>query len=126
MTAAREQRPVCYYNGACPICRREIEHYKGGADGDAVLWHDLGPDPLALESRGIDRAAAKRQLHVIDAEGRLHAGVAAFIVIWRSMPRYRWLGRVVGWRPLRPLVEALYDRVIAPLLFAWNRHRGRI
>lgn len=126
MTAGQDTRPVCYYNGACPICRREIAHYKDGADGDAVVWHDLGADPLALESWSIDRAAAKRRLHVIDRDGRLHAGVGAFIVIWRSMPRYRWLARVVGWRPLRPLVEALYDWVVAPLLFAWNRRRGRI
>jgi len=126
MTSETLDRPVCYYNGACPVCRFEIEHYKNGPDGAAVRWHDLSGDPEALAAFGIDRTQAKRRLHVIDEAGRLHTGVDAFIVIWQRMPRYRWLGRFVAWRPLRPLAGALYDTVAAPLLFHWNRWRGRI
>lgn len=126
MNSDATTRPVCYYNGACPVCRREIEHYRKGPDGDRVVWRDLSAEPMALAERGVDRATARRRLHVIDAAGRLHAGVAAFIVIWSSMPRYRWLGGLAAWRPTRPLLEALYEKVIAPLLFAWNRRHGRI
>lgn len=126
MTSETLDRPVCYYNGACPVCRREIEHYRRGADGDRVVWHDLGREPEALAGFGVDRAGAKRRLHVLDEAGRLHSGVDAFIVIWQRMPRYRWLGRLVGSRWLRPWADGLYDRVLAPLLFTWNRRRGRI
>jgi predicted DCC family thiol-disulfide oxidoreductase YuxK len=126
MTSETLDRPICYYNGACPICRFEIEHYKNGPDGGAVRWHDLGDDPEALAPLGIDRAAAKRRLHVRDEAGEMHSGVDAFILIWQRMPRYRWLGRLVGRQPVRPLAALLYDNVLAPLLFHWNRWRRRI
>ncbi len=126
MTSETLDRPVCYYNGACPVCRFEIEHYKNGPDGETVRWHDLGSDPEALAAFGIDRAEARRRLHVLDEAGRLHEGVDAFILIWQRMPRYQWLGRFVARRPVRPVAAALYDRVLAPLLFYWNKWRGRI
>ena len=126
MTIETLDRPVCYYNGACPVCRFEIEHYKHGPDGNAVRWHDLGSDPEALAAFGIDRAGAKRRLHVLDEAGRMHSGIDAFILIWQRMPRYRWLGRLVGRRGVRPVAALLYDKVLAPVLFHWNKWRGRI
>ena len=126
MTTDTLGRPVCYYNGACPVCRFEIEHYKAGADGDRVRWLDLASEPEALARFGIDRAGARRRLHVLDEDGRLHIGIDAFVLIWQVMPRYRWLSRLVGARPVRPLAAAVYDHVLAPLLFHWNRLRGRI
>jgi predicted DCC family thiol-disulfide oxidoreductase YuxK len=126
MTTETLDRPVCYYNGACPVCRFEIEHYKDGPDGHAVQWHDLGSDPEALASFGIDRAGAKRRLHVRDEAGRMHSGVDAFILIWQRMPRYRSLARFVGRRGVRPVAALVYDKLLAPLLFHWNRWRGRI
>ena len=128
MTAPSEtlDRPICYYNGGCPVCRTEIEHYKKGAGGHRVTWLDLSAEPEALAERGIDRADAKRRLHVLDEAGRLHIGVDAFVLLWQRMPRYRWLARLVASRSLRPLAMALYDKILAPLLFWWNRRQGRI
>lgn len=119
-------RPICYYHGGCPVCRTEIDHYKRGAGGDRVTWLDLSVEPEALAERGIDRASAKRRLHVRDETGRLHIGVDAFVLLWQRMPRYRWLASLVASRPMRPLAVALYDKVLAPLLFWWNRRQGRI
>lgn len=126
MTSETIDRPVCFYNGACPVCRFEIEHYRQGPDGDRVGWRDLSVEPEALASFGIDRAGAKKRLHVLDESGRLHDGIDAFAVIWRHLPRYRWLARLVAWRPVKPLAAALYDHVLAPALFHWNRRKGRI
>ena len=128
MTSSSEtlDRPICYYHGGCPICSREIEHYKRGAGGDRVTWLDLSVEPEALADRGVDRAGAKRRLHVLDEAGRLHIGVDAFVLLWQRMPRYRWLARLVALRPVRPLALALYDKVLAPLLFWMNRRQGRI
>lgn len=125
MTTETLDRPVCYYNGACPICRREIEHYKGGPDGSRVRWLDLAAEPEALGRFGIDREAARRRLHVLDETGTLHAGIDAFILIWQRLPRYRWLSLLVASRPLRPVAAAVYDKVLAPFLFHWNRRKGR-
>lgn len=123
--AERLERPVCYYNGACPICRLEIEHYRASADGQRIGWVDLDVSPQALAGFGIDSTAARRRLHVVDENGRLHVGIDAFVVIWHRMPRYRWLSSLVGAPLVRPVAATVYDKLLAPLLFHWNRWRGR-
>ena len=59
-----------------------------------------------------------RRLHAREASGEWAVGLAAFLLIWRHLPRYRWLGRVLSWWMLHPLVARLYDA------FAdWRYHR---
>ena len=62
---------------------------------------------------------------MIDAEGRLLAGVDAFQALWRRMPRYRWLAGLVDLPVIRPAAILLYDRVLAPALVLYNRIRRR-
>ncbi|MFC6744759.1 hypothetical protein ACFQFG_07240 [Methylobacterium persicinum] len=54
-----------------------------------------------------------------DADGQLVSGAAAFARLWRTLPGWRWLGRVLdlrvfGLRPLMPVAEAAY-RLSLPL-----------
>lgn len=118
-----------YYDGACGLCRREIEHYQRlvPLSGAQIRWVDVmaGPDVLMLEHLEGPLAAtpltlleALMALHVVDAEGRLHRGVAAFAVVWRCFPRWHWLAMLVS----LPLVRHLADVVYA--LFArWRFQR---
>lgn len=114
---------VCY-NGSCPVCAAEIAHYRrlaGEAAGLAFL--DVAADPEAAARAGIGGEAGFRRLHAIGADGRVAAGVAAFLAVWDRLPRYRPLARLVRLPLVRPLAEALYERVLAPALLA--RHRRR-
>lgn len=106
------------YNGACPICRREIDHYRRlDRQGDQALgFTDISADGRMLERLVLSEDAAKRRLHVLGADGRLLAGVPAFAAIWERLPRYRWmarlsrvtvLGRLLGWA-YEPIAFALY------------------
>lgn len=115
------------YNGSCPVCRFEIEHYKAycGPRALALDWADIATDDAWLARLGVDRDSLKRRLHVVRADGTVLVGVDAFAALWEEMPRYRWLARLVRAPVVRPLAAALYDRVLAPALFAWNRRRGR-
>lgn len=121
--------PACttLYNGSCPVCRMEIDHYRriDGAAGLGLGWVDIGADPAEAQARGFDPIAVRKRLHVLDAEGRVHIGVDAFLLLWSHLPRYRWLGRIIGARGIRPVAVFLYDRALAPLLFAWDRRRHR-
>ncbi|BAQ48643.1 MULTISPECIES: DUF393 domain-containing protein [Methylobacterium] len=102
-----------YYDGACPLCRREIAHYRGRAGAERVRFVDLaGPGRLDL-GPDLDLAAARARFHVREADGRLVSGAAAFARLWRRFPGWRWLARLVelrlfGWRPLLPFAEAAY------------------
>jgi len=118
-----------FFNGACPICRTEIRHYRDIADRHGVTtlaWTDVTERAGALEAWGVDDDAVIRRLHVVGGDNRLLAGVDAFIEIWRRLPRYGWLARIaaVGW--VKPLAETVYDRLLAPALYRWNKAKGRV
>ncbi|MCR9220297.1 MAG: DUF393 domain-containing protein [Alphaproteobacteria bacterium] len=122
-------RVTTLYHGACPICGTEVAHYRQYAAERALPlgWQDVsdGADAPLLAAHGVDREAAKRRLHVVTADGRLLAGVDAFQALWAEMPRYRWLARLVGLPIVRPLAELVYERLLAPALYRFNRRRGR-
>ncbi len=112
-------RPTVFFDGSCPLCAREIRHYRRLPGAEAIRWVDASRDASALESAGLDRDTAMRYLHAREADGGWAIGLDAFLLIWRHLPRHRWLGRVLGARLLRPLVVRLYDA------FAGWRYRRR-
>ncbi|MCJ2050317.1 thiol-disulfide oxidoreductase DCC family protein [Methylobacterium sp. J-070] len=109
-----------YYDGGCPLCRAEIDHYRRCAGADRVAFVDVGRDVPAPDlGSGLGRDAALRRFHVRCANGRLISGAAAFARLWRTLPGWRWLGRLVdlrvlGIRPLLPIAELAY-RLSLPL-----------
>lgn len=110
------------FNGDCPICSREIAHY---ADLAARSGAPLHFDPIAQESLaewGLDHESAARRLHVRRGS-ETRSGVAAFITLWATLPRWRWLARLVALPLVRPLAEIGYERVAAPLLFRAHLRR---
>jgi predicted DCC family thiol-disulfide oxidoreductase YuxK len=99
-------RITVLYDGACPLCRREIGVYQRSAGADGVTWQDVSPPDAAPSC--ITREEAMRRFHVIDADGRIRSGADAFITLWLSLPRWRWLGRVASVPPLPWLLERAY------------------
>ena len=110
------------YNGACPICSREIAGYRRYSETRAlpIAFRDLNAGDLATWGLSADQAA--RRLYVV-RDGTLHDGVPAFAVLWEQMPRFRWLARLVRLPGLRQGTTLVYDRVLAPLLYAMHRRR---
>jgi predicted DCC family thiol-disulfide oxidoreductase YuxK len=121
------ERLTVYYNGACPICGAEVRHYRElAARTDAPLdWIDISAEPRALEPWGIDGEGAKRRFYVAEPDGGLAGGVEAFARVWERLPRYRPLARLARTPGIRPLAEALYERVLAPGLVRYNAWRDR-
>jgi predicted DCC family thiol-disulfide oxidoreductase YuxK len=97
-----------YYDGGCPVCAREIAFYKSRPGADGLKWVDvrdsapeaLGPDLTA------ERALAR--MHVRRADGTLLSGAAAFAELWRRMPGFRFLGRLLAVPPFGALAEFSY------------------
>ena len=116
---------VCY-NGACPVCRAEIDHYRGQADpASGLAWLDAAGDPATAARHGLTGEDPFRRLHAVTADGRVLAGMEAFAAVWDRLPRYRWLARLVRRPVVRPVADVLYERVAAPVLFAMHRRRER-
>lgn len=113
-----------FYNGGCPICSREIGHYRRLADqaGVGIGWVDIEQQPAALRPHGLGGEDLRRRLYAIDGEGRLLDGVPAFALIWRALPRYRWLGALANAPLSGPLMRWAYDPV-ARWLYRRDRRR---
>lgn len=82
-----------YYDGLCPVCGREVAIYRRLVAPGAVLWRDLAGEPSALQGEPFGIEAALTLLHVRDADGELHVGLPAHLVLWERLPLLRWLAR---------------------------------
>jgi predicted DCC family thiol-disulfide oxidoreductase YuxK len=99
-----------FYDGGCPLCRREIAHYRRIDRRSAIDWVDIMDDDGALDAAGLDLATAMRRIHAREPDGHLVTGVDAFAAVWRRLPWYRGLASVVtGLRLINPL-DWLYGR----------------
>ncbi len=110
------------YNETCPVCRLEIDAYRRRA---ALQGLPIRFDALDRASDwGLTEDQAARQLHVWQ-DGRILSGPDAFRALWAAMPGWRWLARVTGWPVIRTLVDLLYMRIAAPLLYRAHLRRQR-
>lgn len=124
-TTSRGPLTVCY-NGTCPVCRAEIDHYRARSmPGDGLAFRDVAAQAGDELHPALAGDAGFRRLHALTADDRLLAGIDAFIAVWERLPRYRWLARLARWRPMRRLAGALYERAAAPLLFRLHQRRQR-
>jgi len=93
-----------YYDGGCPLCSKEITHYRRIDRAQRIRWIDITAQPDALRASGLDIATAMRRLHVRTSDGQIISGVPAFVAIWQKLPGYRLLAHLVRLlRLTRPL-----------------------
>jgi len=109
--ALGQRRTAVFFDGGCPMCRREIAHYQRLDGAGRIRWLDIHQQPEIVAEVGVSWEAAMQRLHVRSSTGELHTGVPAFVAIWRELPRYRWLARVVtAVSGLMPLLGFAYGR----------------
>lgn len=113
MAARAGGRLTVLYDGACPLCRREIAHYQRLDRHSRMLWLDIGNQPELLGDSGIDHREALAYFHTIGPDGRLYPGASGFAAIWSRLPRYRWLARFCRLPGVLPVLEWLYRRFAA-------------
>ncbi len=99
---------VMYYDGACPICSREVAFYQCLDRDGRVAWRNLHDAGAELSALGVSHDAAMGSLHVRDASGRLHRGVRSFPVIWRELPWFRYLAPLFRLPGVTPVAERVY------------------
>jgi len=81
------------YDGACPLCRREIAVYRGLRPKTLVCFADVSDAAQPLPP-GVTRAQLMARFHVLDRAGQLLDGAQAFLALWAALPGWRWLARV--------------------------------
>lgn len=120
------------YDGACPLCRREIGVYQGLQPlqpGAPVCFADVSDAAVPLPP-GTTRAQLLARFHVRGRDGELLSGAQAFLALWAALPGWRWLawaGRAPGAAWLMERAYRLFLRG-RPRLQRWalkmERHPG--
>jgi predicted DCC family thiol-disulfide oxidoreductase YuxK len=108
---------VVYFDGLCPLCSREIEHYRHRTRDGQVQYVDITAPGFDPQAEGLDADRIHRVLHVKE-NGQVRTGVDAFVAIWQAVPGYAWLARLARWPIVRPLLSVGYHAFAAvrPLL----------
>jgi predicted DCC family thiol-disulfide oxidoreductase YuxK len=93
------------YDGACPLCSREIAWYRRQSAGEPIRWVDLTRCDAAALPPDIGRETLLRRFHVLEVDGRPVSGAAAFIRLWSAHPRLAPLARIGQLPGMLPLLE---------------------
>ena len=120
-TAETEKvEPACtvYYDGACPLCQREIAMYQCMDGSEAIRWHDVSTDGTGAEDLATSDAMAR--FHVRRADGTLVSDARGFFEVMKTIPRLRWLGHMLSVPPIPWIAEGAY-RLFLPLRPALKR-----
>jgi predicted DCC family thiol-disulfide oxidoreductase YuxK len=110
-----------YYNSACPVCDAGICYQRKLMQGSAVDFVDVHTQPDVAQTLGIELEFLRERLHVRDAKGQMLVGapaVTALMATTRGQRALAWMARPFGW-----LTTPLY-KLVARLLYRWNRRRG--
>jgi len=73
---------LVWFDGGCPLCRREIASMRRLDRQQAITFLDVARDGTACP---IDRAALLARFHALE-DGRMLSGAAGFAAMWRAIP----------------------------------------
>jgi predicted DCC family thiol-disulfide oxidoreductase YuxK len=116
-----------YFNGACPVCRAEMDHYAAlcARSQPHIEFIDASQHPDDFANCGLRREHLERRVYIRDSAGRVISGMPALVALWSTLPRYRLLSRLFNLPVLRQASVLLYDHLVSPNLARWAERRAR-
>ncbi len=78
-----------FFNNSCKICKAEIDLYKKEKLQE-IDWIDITNNDLAEKETSKNKRQLLRRLHVIE-DKKVIEGAQAFLILWKKMPRYKFL-----------------------------------
>jgi predicted DCC family thiol-disulfide oxidoreductase YuxK len=120
-------RPICqdmsqlqvWYDGACPLCQREIALMRRLDRRGAIAFIDVASPEATCP---LDRTALLARFHARE-DGQMLSGAAAFAAMWRAIPVLRPLGLAARSPGVLWLLERVYRGFLRgrPALQRWVR-----
>lgn len=110
-----------FFDGGCPMCRKEISVYQKADVAKAIDWVDVS-NPGIDVTLPLARETLLARFHVQRPNGDLISGARGFIELWRQLPKWRWLGFICstpgvpgvlelsyrGFLKIRPVVQQIF------------------
>ena len=107
-----------YYNESCSICRAEIDHYKK-QNIEEIDWVDITNNASAEKETLKDDKTLLRRLHV-KKNGKIFSGAEAFLLVWKSIPKYKFLYLILKLPLIFQIFYFIYE-VVAFFLYLKNK-----
>ena len=94
-----------WYDGACPLCIREIALMRRLDKRRAINFVDVAPEDAACP---IDRTLLLARFHAQETGSAVVSGAAAFAAMWRAIPMLRPLGLIARNAIVLAMLERFY------------------
>tara|TARA_B100001287_G_scaffold184598_1_gene155749 strand:- start:62 stop:412 length:351 start_codon:yes stop_codon:yes gene_type:complete len=107
-----------YFNNSCKICKAEIDLYKRENIKD-INWVDISDNRNAQIETNKNNKQLLRRLHV-KKDGKIFSGSAAFLLVWKHIPKYRFLYLIFKLPIIFQIFSLCYE-IIAFFLYFKNR-----
>ncbi len=96
-TEALAPKLTVFFDGGCPLCRREVGLYQRLSTGLPVKWLDVSQENVPLPA-GLSISNALARFHVlVTHSGRqpaLLSGAQAFSALWKEIPGWKLMGKI--------------------------------
>ena len=107
-----------YFNNSCKICKAEIDLYKKEEIRE-INWVDITDNDFAKKETSKRSKQLLRRLHVKEGE-KIIEGAEAFLVLWKKMPKYKFLYKFFSLPVIFNLFAFGYE-IIAFFLYLKNK-----
>ena len=109
-----------YFNGSCNICNAEINHYK-------KKTYDINYVDISKNKdehiKHLSKKDLFRRMHIYH-DGKIISGSESFLVLWDTLPRWRYLSFFLKLPLLRQIWKIAYE-TLALLLYLKNKSKVR-
>ena len=97
-----------FFDGKCNLCSKEINYYRRIAPKNTFNWVDITKIPGELDKFEIKLSDGLRLMHVADSNGNISTGVDAFIIMWKQIKYWKFLGLFVSLPIVKQIANLLY------------------
>jgi predicted DCC family thiol-disulfide oxidoreductase YuxK len=98
-----------FFDGKCNLCSKEINYYQRIAPKNTFNWVDITKTPGELDKFEIKLSDGLRLMHVADSNDNIFTGVDAFIIMWKQIKYWKFLGLFVSLPIVKQIANLLYQ-----------------
>ncbi len=98
---------IVFYDGACPLCRREIGLIRRLDKRERIEFKDIST-PDAAEFCPLPRDVMLARFHAQRVDGKMLDGAEAFTEAYSQIPWLIWLRPLGRFAPTRILLDGIY------------------
>ncbi|GJL94095.1 MAG: hypothetical protein DHS20C05_05000 [Hyphococcus sp.] len=98
-----------FYDGECPLCRREMSFYRKRRGADDIHWVDVAHHNAELDDTKLSRCDVLARFHIMNENGETYNGARAFAELWKRLRAFSWAGKLITLWPLSWVFERLYN-----------------